>query len=155
VGDNHARVGNDWGAEGNSMKHDDKEPFDVSRFKSNPDDETSGHQRKSRQPKKRQRQRRQHGQPGQYVKLPLIWIERLKDANATTCHLAHHLLLLRWKAWSKSAAILLPNDGLKEDGINRRAKWRALRDLEQRGLITIECQAKRSPLIGLRHIPLR
>jgi hypothetical protein len=38
---------------------------------------------------------------------------------------------------------------LKIDGVSRQSKCRALRDLERRGLITVEWWPKKSPIVRL------
>jgi hypothetical protein len=75
--------------------------------------------------------RRQH-----FVKGPWGWVERLNGATGQTYRLALLLLYLHWK--SKSKPIKLPNGMLKIDGVSRASKWRALAELERRGLIAIE-----------------
>jgi hypothetical protein len=68
-----------------------------------------------------------------------------KGASGQTLLLALHLLYLHWKG--KGQPIKLANGMLEYDGISRFAKWRSLRELERRGLISVECRPKRSPLI--------
>jgi hypothetical protein len=93
-------------------------------------------------PKKIQK-RREH-----FVIVPWTWVERLNGAQGKTYSVAHHLLYLSWKG--KGAPIKLPNGMLQIDGISRASKWRALAELEQRGLINIERRRGRSPIIHLR-----
>jgi hypothetical protein len=89
------------------------------------------------------RKRRQH-----FVMVPWMWIERLNGASGQTYRLAHVLLYLHWKG--KGGPIKLPNGMLEMDGVSRYSKWRALNDLERRGLITVERRARRSPFVRLR-----
>ena len=93
-------------------------------------------------PKKIQK-RREH-----FVIVPWTWVERLNGAQGKTYSVAHHLLYLSWKG--KGTPIKLPNGMLQIDGISRASKWRALAELEQRGLINIERRRGRSPIIHLR-----
>jgi hypothetical protein len=86
------------------------------------------------------RKRRQH-----FVKVPWLWIEALQGATGQTHQVALCLLYLRWKA--NSETIKLSNKAITTDGISRQSKWRGLRDLERRGLITLECRPGRSPLV--------
>jgi hypothetical protein len=86
--------------------------------------------------------RREH-----FIQVPFDWLERLKGANGRVYALALHLQYLRWRHQGQS--FKLPNGMLKIDGIDRFAKWRALRELERRGLISIECRPKKSPLISI------
>ena len=90
--------------------------------------------------KKIQKQR-QH-----FIKVPMAWDERLYGArHAITYNVAHYLLYRHWKG--NGQPILLANEALRMRGVERRAKWRALRELEQLGLISIERRRRKSPLI--------
>jgi len=80
-----------------------------------------------------------------FVQLPWTWVEALSGASGQTWQLAAHLLYLNWKG--KGAPIKLANGMLEIDGIDRFAKWRALKELERRGLVTIERRHARSPLV--------
>jgi CRP-like cAMP-binding protein len=79
-----------------------------------------------------------------FIMLPLVWFEKLNGATAQTHRVALYLHYLHWKA--KGSPIKLPNN---IDGVSRRSKWRALVDLERRGLIAVERRNRRSPLIRL------
>ena len=89
------------------------------------------------------RKRREH-----FVRMPWTWVERLTDAPGKTWLMAHCLLYRHWR--SNGDPIKLANGMLKIDGISRRTKWRALGDLESRGLISIERRQRRSPIIRIR-----
>jgi hypothetical protein len=87
----------------------------------------------------------------QFVMMPMWWYEKLaKPAlkGQTTALIAIYLLHQHWKHHGKP--FKLPNGMLKYDGISRQSKWRALRELEQRGLITIERRLKKSPIVHAR-----
>lgn len=86
--------------------------------------------------------RRQH-----FVKVPMVWVERLAGAFGNTWVIAMHLLYLHWKDNGKP--IKLANGMLKSDGISRYTKHRSLADLERRGLIEVERRPRRSPLVKL------
>jgi hypothetical protein len=86
--------------------------------------------------------RRQH-----FIMVPFDWLERLKGAGGQIWHVALHLQYLHWKG--KGKPITLANGMLEYDGINRRTKWWALAELEQRGLISIERRKGKSPLIRM------
>jgi hypothetical protein len=89
-----------------------------------------------------------------FIMFPLAWYEALNGAPATTYRVAIYLLHLHWK--EGGGPIKLPNGMLRTDGVNRQAKWRALGDLERRGLITVERRPRRSPLIWLETVtPMR
>ena len=79
--------------------------------------------------------------------VPWSWVERLNGATGQTYRVALILLYMSWK--SRGAPIKLPNGMLEIDGVSRQSKWRALADLEQRGLITVERRPRRSPIIRL------
>jgi hypothetical protein len=93
----------------------------------------------------------------QFVMVPMLWVERLgrcrignancvtPRATVTTYQVALHLLHLHWKNSGKP--FKLPNGMLGYDGISSASKWRALVDLERRGLITVERRPKKSPII--------
>ena len=86
----------------------------------------------------------------QFIKVPMWWIEKLGEtplATGATHQVACHLLHLHWKNHGKP--FKLPNGMLQYDGISRQSKWRALPDLERRGLIRVERRLKKSPIIHL------
>jgi hypothetical protein len=85
-----------------------------------------------------------------FIMFPLAWFEALNGATGATYRVAIYLLYLHWK--DGGGAIKLPNGMLKIDGVSRQAKWRALGDLERRGLITVERRPSRSPLIRLETV---
>jgi hypothetical protein len=122
------------------MKIDD-DPFDLANLRLPPDRV----QTVTRAPRKIAK-RREH-----FVRLPFSWIERLTGASGQTWHLAVQLLYLRWRKGAKKP-IKLANRMLQIDGISRATKWRALAELEHRGLITIERQSGKSPLIHVHDL---
>ena len=73
---------------------------------------------------------------GHFIQVPFSWMEKLRGASGQTYALAMHLQYLHWKDNGKP--IKLANGMLKIDGIDRFAKWRALPELERRGLVSIE-----------------
>ena len=89
--------------------------------------------------------RRQH-----FVRVPWSWIERLSGAIGQTCLVVLHLLYLHWKG--RGEPIKLANGMLRIDGISRQSKWRALGDLERRGVIVVERRRCRSPIVRLNLI---
>jgi hypothetical protein len=85
--------------------------------------------------------RREH-----FVKVPGIWVERLTEARyIATYRVALHLLYQHWKMGGQP--ILLANGILRMEGVTRGTKWRALRELEQFGLIVIDRRPRKSPLV--------
>ena len=84
----------------------------------------------------------------QFAKLPMRWYEKLANpapTNRCTCLVAWYLLYLHWKGGGEP--IKLANGMLKYDGVGRHSKQRALTELEQRGLITVERRPRKSPII--------
>lgn len=84
----------------------------------------------------------------QFIIVPMWWIEKLGQmplATGATHQVACYLLHLHWKNHGKP--FKLPNGMLKYDGVSRQSKWRALPDLERRGLIRVERRPKKSPII--------
>jgi hypothetical protein len=85
----------------------------------------------------------------QFVMVPWTWRERLEGAPGQTILLALDLVYLSWK--NKEEPIKLANAMLQHDGISRQSKWRALNELERRGLVRVERRPRRSPLVYLSH----
>ena len=83
-----------------------------------------------------------------FIKVPMTWRERLAGATGNTILVALDLLYLAWKG-GEGKPVRLANGMLRNDGVSRHSKWRALKDLERRGLITVERRPRQSPLITL------
>jgi hypothetical protein len=77
----------------------------------------------------------------------MAWFERLVGASGQTYRVGLCLLYLDWR--SRGEPIHLANGLLQIDGVSRYSKWRALRQLERRGLIVIEPRPRRSPIVRL------
>ena len=101
-------------------------------------------ERRAVEPRKLER-RRKH-----FVRVPWHWFETLSGATGQTWQLALHLLYLHWK--DNGEPIKLANGMLKMDGIDRHAKSRGLSELERRGLITVERQPRKSPIVKLLQV---
>ena len=85
--------------------------------------------------------RREH-----FVRVPWTWIERLAKARYTaTYRVALHILYRHWKGSGKP--FTLSNGMLMMEGVARGTKWRALRELEQLGLIMIERRKRKTPRV--------
>ena len=57
---------------------------------------------------------------------------------------------LHYRVWvTKSRTVTLPNKTLKSWGVDRMSKSRALRKLQQAGLVSVESRTRRSPLVTL------
>ena len=93
-------------------------------------------------PKKIQKQR-QH-----FIKVPGIWVERLKKArHIATYRIALHVLYQSWKVGG--AAFTLSNAASTSAGVDRWRKQEALRELEELDLIAVEWRPRRSPRISI------
>jgi hypothetical protein len=87
-----------------------------------------------------------------FVMVPMSWLDELEGCSGHTYHVALHLLYLHWK--NRGKPFPLANGMLRYDGVSRQSKWRALLELERRGLITIERRPRKSPIIH-PHLELR
>jgi hypothetical protein len=85
-----------------------------------------------------------------FIRIPMSWHEALRDATGRTHYVAQRLLYLHWR--QRGQPVKLANKLLGIEGVSRQAKWRALRDLERRGLIELERQPRRSPVIRLKNL---
>jgi hypothetical protein len=84
----------------------------------------------------------------EFVKVPLWWIEQATRATRTPqAMVCVWLLYLSWKA--KSMTFPLPNDRLSKRGADKRAKRRALANLERAGLIIVERRRGKTPIVTL------
>ena len=93
----------------------------------------------------------QRRQKTRFVKVPLLWMERLAHARqASTFKVALQLLYRHWKAGG-GKPVVLPNAGLI--GVRRGTKWRGLVELEKLGLIAIQRRSRKSPLITVFDSP--
>jgi hypothetical protein len=95
-------------------------------------------------PKKIQRRRRH------FIPVPMAWFERLAGASGQTYRVAISLLYLNWR--EKGGPVKLGNGLLQIDEVSRQSKWRALVDLEHRGLITVERRRRHSPVVRLLNL---
>jgi hypothetical protein len=82
-----------------------------------------------------------------FIQVPLPWLKLLEGASGQVCRLALHLAYLNWRR--KGAPVTLSNSAVRGVGLERRAKWRALRELERRGLLSVERHPRRSPIVRL------
>ena len=88
---------------------------------------------------------------GKFIKFPTIWVEQLAkvEASASAYRIAFHLLHEAWR--SGSNRVKLANGVLAERGIGRFAKRRALEQLNRAGVIMIEQQPRKSPIVTVRY----
>jgi hypothetical protein len=84
--------------------------------------------------------------------VPWTWLERLAQSrSANTYRVAVTLLYLHWKA--NGGPIKLANGMLAMDGVSRWSKQRALDELEQFALITINRRQRKSPIVDPVKVP--
>jgi hypothetical protein len=87
----------------------------------------------------------------EFVRMPWSWAERLQATRrVSTYRLALLLLYEHWRTGGRT--IPLSNVGLAGEGLDRRAKWRALADLEQIGLVEVRRRRRRAPEVILQHM---
>ena len=78
-----------------------------------------------------------------FVKFPFLWVEQLSRAH----HIATYrvaLRVLQRHGQCRGRPFPLPNN---IEGVGRWAKWAALSELEQLGLIRLERRNRKSPLV--------
>jgi hypothetical protein len=80
-----------------------------------------------------------------FVKFPNHWRKLLRGASGTTYGLAIELLFLKFR--NRGLPIILSNQVLGKFKVSRPTKWRAVIDLEARGVISIERRHRKSPRI--------
>jgi hypothetical protein len=82
-----------------------------------------------------------------FVQIPLAWVDRLQTSGrGSTYQVAIRLLLEHWR--NHGQPVKLANVTLAKAGVLRASKWRALRELEQLGLIAIERRPGKAPLVS-------
>jgi hypothetical protein len=120
------------------------DPFDIDGLRIDPADPAYvGKAAKPRKPKKWQRE---------FVRVPWSWVDRLKAVNrGSTYRVALLLLYGYWRNGGKP--IRLSNAALIGEGVTRHSKRRALKELEQFGLVKVKRCARKSPTVTLKLIP--
>src|SRR6266566_168317 len=89
----------------------------------------------------------------EFTMVPEIWLKRLQDTSHATFRLAIALLRLNYQ--HSYHAFRLTNPPLEDMGVATGSKWRGLRELEGRGLITVERRGFKSPTVKVLHAPNR
>jgi hypothetical protein len=112
----------------------------LERFQLTPDEVAQIPSRKVKTPQPKLEKRRR-----QFVRVPMEWFEKLGGAPGQTFFIAVYVLYMDWKSLGKPFP--LANGMLKFDGVGRHAKYKALRELERRGLVTVEWRRRRSPIV--------
>ena len=83
-----------------------------------------------------------------FVKVPLDWAAKAAKATKTPQAMVWiELLRLAWRA--KSDTVALSNERLKNPGVGRHSKYRALRALAAAGLITVEWRGRQAPIVTI------
>jgi hypothetical protein len=93
--------------------------------------------------------KRKRTRQGQFVLVPMVWVERLaatRSIGSGPYRLALHLLFQHWKSGGRP--VKLSNVALTELGVGcRKMKGRALSELEKLGLVEVERRPKKSPIV--------
>jgi hypothetical protein len=85
-----------------------------------------------------------------YVQFPWTWFQQMGSVRSgSTYRLALLLLYEHWRTGGQP--IVLSNILCKEEGLSRWAKWRALTELRELGLVRVEHRGKQSPRVNVRH----
>jgi hypothetical protein len=83
-----------------------------------------------------------------FAMIPLTWAARVAKAVSDPSYLVLAVLTyLLWK--TQKPVVILSNECLRPFGINRYAKYRALARLEKAGVIHVEHQPRRAPVVTL------
>lgn len=92
--------------------------------------------------------KRQH----QFVKLPLALVDKVaRHSRDKTFAVLCHLLHLEWK--QGGGPVKVSNGLLDKLGVGRGAKSRALRKLERLGIVCVERQDRKSPIVTINGYP--
>jgi hypothetical protein len=85
-----------------------------------------------------------------FIRMPWSWANVLASngVGAKVWVVACHILYETWRA--KGQPIKVPNGMLERCGVSRPAKYRALRKLEQLGLVSVEWRPYKSPIVTIR-----
>jgi hypothetical protein len=84
----------------------------------------------------------------QFIRFPWAWMDRLRPTTSgSTYRLALVLVYEHWRTGGRP--IVLSNIAAAKEGVSRHSKWRALRELENLGLVVLERRPKGSPTIRL------
>jgi hypothetical protein len=84
-----------------------------------------------------------------FVKVPLGLALAAAKATPTSKGLLVWLLIV-YRCWKEhQLTVTVTNEMVRKFGINRKAKTRALRNLERGGLITVEWRERKTPIVTL------
>jgi hypothetical protein len=125
-------------------KNDD--PFDPGGLRIDPRDETLAQKGDERLKQRAAAAERAARRERQFIKVPLVWFDRLEATNsAATLKVALRLLQLHFRDRGRPAR--LGNLALGLAGVSRKQKCRALVELEGLGLVHVERSPRRSPIV--------
>jgi hypothetical protein len=144
VGPDHGRPGFDWrsAAEGCRVMGRVRTIFSHGRYMEVVSSDPDPPARKSRNKKEG------------FALVPLDWAADVAKAMGAPGYMVFTLLAyLAWKA--KSSTFILSNDRLKQYGVSREVKCRALARLERAGVIRVERRGRHAPIVTLLIEPAR
>jgi len=82
-----------------------------------------------------------------FSRVPMALWESLGGTPGQTLWLVAYIFYLHWK--SNGEPFKLSNGYLKVCGVSASSKLRALRDLEGRGVISVEWRGRKSPIVAV------
>jgi hypothetical protein len=92
---------------------------------------------------------KQQSEKDVFAMVPLAWAAEIAEEADMSSYMIFTLLAyLAWKA--KGPTFTLSNDILKQYGISRWAKYRALARLERAGAISVRCDLGKAAVVTLR-----
>jgi len=99
----------------------------------------------------RQKRRKQPA-PNGFVKVPMLWVQCLVEnrGGVNAYRVAHYVLHEAWR--TNARQIKLTNTALAANGVDRKGKATALRQLRKAGLISVEERPNRSPIVTVRFL---
>jgi hypothetical protein len=97
---------------------------------------------------------KQHRWRENFIIVPGLWKERLtKVQHIATYRVALHILMRNFETHGEP--FTLSNGALTLENVGRGTKWRALKELEQFDLITVQRRTRKSPQITALHTDSR
>jgi len=86
----------------------------------------------------------------EFVRFPQMWVTVLDEQRASGTVYRVALELLAEASWSYYGHVRLANKTLRGRGVSRQSKWRALQVLRKAGLIAVQEQPGKSPVVRVR-----
>jgi hypothetical protein len=115
------------------MKEDD--PFDLDKLRASPEIVEARRQKVAERPKSTV-----------FIKVPQQWVKCLAKAHPiATYRVLLHLLDMEFQQWAKGQPIPVSTAAMKELGVCRSDKEKALHELEAFGICTVERHPRRCP----------